>query len=238
MVDKINGTKGVNSSGATDKSENSFSKNVEAKKAEIQKDSIFNKHKGENKEYLAETAFLLTTFDKDNDGNITQDEIDSVDESDYNKQFDQYNNDGELLVLDNFDGVKAKLEREITPPETKNNKNPKKAESGLLASLHVAAQSQIDKSNENSYTGVIKDLVALSDKQNLSKDEKTLLEYCTKQQKYLEKILSPESIKRALMQAGTEIQADDEEKNGKKKFIIEKKTSIDIKLLNKDNEIK
>lgn len=201
MVDKIDGP---NQPGSN------IGKKVEAKKIEIQGDSIFKKQKGHKKsEYIEETAFLLTVFDKNNDGSISKDEIDCVEDAEYNNQLNEYNKDNKELVLDDAKGVKAQFQREIETAESEN-KTPK---SGLLMPLHVAIQSNIDKKNTYAYVGALKEIISLTNKPNLTKNEKSMLNDFKKLRIYYEKMLSPETIEDSQMLVLEEIKTDEKQNN-------------------------
>lgn len=202
MVDKIDGVNSPDNNG--------IGKKVEAKKIEIQGDSIFKKLRDNKKnDYVAETAFLLTVFDQNNDGSISKDEIDCVENSDYNDQLNEYNKNNKELVLDDAKGVKAQFEREIAAAQSEN-KTPK---SGLLMPLHVAIQSNIDKKNNYAYVESLKEIINLTNKPTLTKNEKIRLNDFKKLRIYYEKILSPEAIEDSQMLALEEIKADEKQNN-------------------------
>lgn len=202
MPDKIEGIKPSESS--------TIGKKVETKKVEIQQNSVFKKFKGDAKnEFVEDTAFLLSVFDKDNDNNITKEEVKAVKDEDYNEQLKDYNNNHKPLILDEGNDMKIKLTREIENAEGKNkDKKP-----GLLAPMKAALQSKSDIITEGPYFDALKEIIELKNKPKLTEDDKLRLKDFEELRKMYEKRLSPEAIEKVQLDVVDKVYANKKSKD-------------------------
>jgi len=176
----------INISGSGDSQQPSFFKRVEIKQEEIKKNSIFQQlTKGKECKYLNETAFLEIVFDKNNDGIISEEEINSVSYSEFMNDKAEYNKDSDdTLVLENLQRTKKEL--------IKNkgvNDNPEK---NFIAPFQAALQADFNTEGVEQYFHYALNVNELEKKETLTADEKKLLDVSKENIELISHIMSPD----------------------------------------------
>lgn len=179
MVEKINGLK-------SNPNDGSICKKVEQKASEIQLNSVYDSKERPKSEYVNEAAFLLTVFDKDNNGKITTEELDATSKGDYDAAKSQYNQNCGSLKLDSYDWTKSKIQKKAREDGDLE---------GKFSNAESAALSLID-SNENKkdYLKLAKTILEYESNPNLSEKDKKLLIELKNAKQHCSENIDPEAL--------------------------------------------
>lgn len=165
-----------------------FNKNVE----KLNNNSIFKLLENADSK-KNEIAFLMTVFDKDGDGQITDNEINSVKIEEFYNEKEECNKmlKDNKLVLSDFSKTTAELKRRIRV--TSDLSDDEKESKGFLSASLTAQTAEADQNFQESYTNHLINIKLLEKEQNLTEEQNLSLNESKKMIKLLNIALSPEA---------------------------------------------
>lgn len=178
----------INVSGSGDSSQPNILKKVQAKQEEIKNNSVFQAlTKGEGTPLLNETAFLMTIFDKNNDGMILTDEVNNITPEEIDAQVAEYNSQSEDDL--NLESGKRTIDEFLRKIGLKGS------EKDFITALRVSAQADANIRGEKVYFDAAKKVDELEKKGTLSDKDQMLLYEAKRTIELQSYIMSPEVLK-------------------------------------------